>query len=79
MSIKQIEIDVNGMPHTVQVNDVDTNAAPLADRFREKAVKPAEAKSKQPANKAKQPANKQASRPKGDSGVEDASDPSASE
>lgn len=73
MSIKQIEIDVNGMAHTVQVNDADTNAAPLAARFREKAVKPAETKGRKPANKAVKPASK------ADSGVEDASDPSASE
>lgn len=77
MAIKKIEIEIDGIPHTVQVNDADTNAAPLGDRL----VARAGAKHKEPENKARTPKNKaaKAAEKKLDLNVEDASDPGASE
>ena len=77
MAIKEIEIEIDGIPHTVQVNDADTNAAPLGERFAARSG----AKAKEPENKARTPKNK-AAKPaatKSDPKVEDASDPGASE
>lgn len=76
MGIKIVEVEINGLPHTVQVNDDDKNAATLAAQIVAKA-KPATNKARTPRNKAAKPAaNKTAPAPVA---VEDASDPGASE
>ncbi|ALJ20383.1 hypothetical protein [Microbacterium sp. No. 7] len=65
--MKQYEIQINGIPHTVLLDDEDAAARGLTA----KAAKPA-------ANKARRPANK-AAKPALSPDVEDASDPDASE
>lgn len=77
MAIKEIEIEIDGIRHTVQVNDADTGAAPLGDRLAARSG----AKAKEPENKARTPRNKSAkpAAKKSDPKVEAASDPGASE
>lgn len=68
MAIELIEIELNGMVHTIQTNSVD----PANERFAP-SVKVEEKAAPKPKNKAAKPsANKV-------SAVEDASDPDASE
>lgn len=71
MTIKQIEIRIGGLLHTVQVNDADPY--PLRDGLQSRAKEP-ENKARTPKNKAAKPAGK-----KPDPKVEAASDPDASE
>ena len=72
MTIREVEIMINGAVHTVQVNDVDKGAAHLGERFVEKAAKPAANKQRTPSNKAAKPAAKK-------SKADEAADPGASE
>lgn len=78
MGIREVQIDVGGMPHTVQVNDDDKGAAPLGEKIDARAKSPSKpsAKATTPRNKAVKPtANKTAAA----TAIEDASDPDASE
>lgn len=71
MAIKEIEIEIGGITHTVQVNDDDKYAPGFSPAAKEKAAKPAADKARTPRNKAAKPAANKA--------VEAASDPDASE
>ena len=71
MAIKDIEIEIGGITHTVQVNDDDKN-------YPVRALRETEEKAKTPQNKARTPSNK-AAKPAADKAVEAASDPDASE
>ena len=88
MTIKEVQVTVGGMPHTVQVNDADpaalrfdideTKAARTAAPKKPAAVR----KARTPRNKAAKPAANKATQPVADkaaSSVEAASDPGASE
>ncbi|WP_425836964.1 hypothetical protein [Microbacterium sp. PA5] len=72
MGIRQVEIMIDGTPHTVQVNDDDKNYPFRAPA--EKADTPPN-KERAPRNKAVKPATKKPTAP----AVEAASDPDASE
>ncbi len=71
MGIRQIDIQIDGITHTIQVNDDDKNAPHYGRVPVEVKEAPA------PANKARAPRNKAAK--VADKSVEDASDPDASE
>ena len=67
MALKEYEVEINGLVHTVQLSEHDAEVRGL------KSVKPAENKMRVPRNKATRPADKALS------SVEDATDPDASE
>lgn len=74
MGIREVQIEISGMSHTVQVNDDDKNAAPLGEKLEQRAAKKTSEKARTPRNKAAKPAANKAA-----STVEEASDPGASE
>ena len=74
MAIKQVEVMIDGTPHTIQVND-DDKGYPVPGHVTSKADTPPN-KERAPRNKSVKPVNKKRS---ASPAVEAASDPDASE
>jgi hypothetical protein len=79
MGIKEVEVTLGGMAHTVQINDADKNFEVRKDAPKSESTE----KAKEPANKSRAPQNKAAKpaakKPAAKTAVEAASDPDASE
>lgn len=79
MALNEYVVDINGLPHTMQLSEQDAKRFGDAATPANKAEKPA-AKSHTPQNKAKTPAANKAEKPAAPApDADDASDPGASE